>query len=262
MKILVYMPQQKLAQAIFEEAVLAIQALKIRCELSCITDYSQVMDSLNENRFFYDIVILNPNDRECLHIAELLRECNFYCTIIFAADFSAADSLTATTTTKSAFALTASGAKPFTFSKLSTILHYRPSALIADKNELQLKNALQWALQEQSRINPFFTVKNKEEILKIHHSQIKWFESRQRTVILHAQNRDVVFYAKLSEVYEQIPQTKFLRCHQSYIVNTDHLKLIDKVHHYLYLTDGTLLEISKPYYQDVIQFFDKRIKNQ
>lgn len=229
MKIVVYMTQQKLAEEIFRKAIFAIQSIKTRCELSYVTDPAQMRKQLQENNFFCDVLILNAMDAEGIAVANLLREHNFFCTVLFVSEGMA---------------------------KIPNILRYRPSALVVDGAETQLKNALVLAVHEQSRIHPFFTVKNKDELLKVHYSQIKWFESRQRTVILHARNRDIVFYAKLSDVYEQIPKTMFLRCHQSYIINTEQVKSVDRIQHCVNLIDGTVLEISKSYYPEVIRFFE------
>lgn len=231
MRIVVYMTQRELAEEIFRKTIAVIQAIKTRCELSCVTDPAQMRKQLQENFFSCDVLILNAMDTEGIAAANLLREHNFFCTVLFVSEDTA---------------------------KLPNILRYRPSALVVDSGETQLKNALVLAFHEQSKIHPFFTVKNKEELLKVHYSQIKWFESRQRTVILHAQNRDIVFYAKLSDVYEQIPKTMFLRCHQSYIINTEQVRSLDKIQHCVNLTDGTMLEISKSYYPEVIRFFEWR----
>lgn len=230
MKIVVYITQRELAEEIFRKAVCGIQGLKARCELSCVTEPLQMRRQMAENKFFCDVLILNGMEEEGIAAAGLLREQNFFCTVIFVSERTA---------------------------KLPGILRYRPSALVVDGNEVQLKNALSLAFQEQSRIRPFFTVKNKEELLKVPYSQIKWFESRQRTVILHAQGRDIVFYGKLSQVHEQVPKTMFLRCHQSYLINTEQVKSVDKIRHCVQLADGTALEISKTYYPEVIGFFER-----
>ena len=230
MKIVVYMTQRELAEEVFRRAVSGIQALNARCELSCVTEPAQMRRQLAENKFFCDALILNAQEEEGLAAAGLLREHNFLCTVIFVTDGKG---------------------------KLRNVLRYRPSALVMDGSEAQLTNALGLAFQEQSRIRPFFTVKNKEELLKVPYSQIKWFESRQRTVTLHAQGRDIVFYGKLSQVHEQVPKTMFLRCHQSYIINTEQVKSVDRIQHCVNLIDGTVLEISKSYYPDVIGFFER-----
>ncbi len=228
MKILICVPDLEIAQKVFEYTVEIVKRIKLRGDVRNIRNFNLIKKELSENHFAYDIFLLDAQDRNCLNIARFVRDQNFVSSIIFVA------------------------AKE---KRLSDILLYRPSAVLTDlDNNAQIKKALVWTCQEQIRANPVFTIRNKEEVLRIPYSDILWFESRQRIVVLHSRKKEISFYAKLSEVYALLPGEQFLRCHQSYIVNCSKISHIDKVENCIYLTTGHTIGISKSYYQDVISF--------
>lgn len=228
MKILICLPDLEIAQKVYEYTVEIVKSIKFRGDVRNIRNFSLIKRELSENYFAYDIFLLDAQDRNCLNIARSVRSQNFVSSIIFVAVKE---------------------------KRLSDIFLYRPSAVLTDiGNNEQIKKALVWTCQEQIRANPVFTIRNKEEVLRIPYSDILWFESRQRIVVLHSRKKEISFYAKLSEVYALLPGELFLRCHQSYIVNCSKISHIDKVQNCIYLTTGHAVGISKSYYQDVISF--------
>lgn len=59
-------------------------------------------------------------------------------------------------------------------------------------------------------------------------SDIVYFESNDKLLYIHKKNRDIVkTYAKLSHMEEQLSGKNFLRCHQSFIVNLNHVTGIE-----------------------------------
>lgn len=232
MKILICIPGIDLAQTIFTYTMEAVKEVGILGEVSNNCNYEPIKRQLVANQFEYDVFVLDALDRKCLEMARFIRKRNLIASIIFVAD----------------------NAK-----KIPNIMIHRPSALITKTdNSKQLKDAVLWTYKELITVKPYFTVKNKEAIIRVNYVDILWFESRQRTVILHGKKQEIVFYAKLSEVYELIPKEIFLRCHQSYIVNCNKIRCIDKTQKCIYLTNGEKIGISKNYYQDVISFANQR----
>lgn len=228
MKILICIPDIELAQIIFAYTMEAVKEVGIPGEVSNNCNYELLKQQLVENQFEYDVFALDALDRKCQEMARFIRKRNLIASIIFVAD----------------------NAK-----KIPNIMIHRPSALITKTdNSKQMKDAVLWTYKELITVKPYFTVKNKEAIIRVNYMDILWFESRQRTVILHGKKQEIVFYAKLSEVYELIPREMFLRCHQSYIVNCNMIECIDKTRKCISLTNGKKIEISKSYYQDVISF--------
>ena len=69
--------------------------------------------------------------------------------------------------------------------------------------------------------------KYQEKILEFQH--IMYVESSDKVVIYHMDNQDAVtVYEQLGKVERQLEDQRFLRCHQSYIVNFDFVQTIDQ----------------------------------
>ncbi|HPU45056.1 MAG: LytTR family transcriptional regulator [Clostridiaceae bacterium] len=235
LQVLVCLPQPEEAKLVFDYTTSVVKDLKTRCEIYCSANYEIIRQKLVDNFYSYDILLLEALDRGCLAIAEFLRSRNFIGSIIFIAKDSA---------------------------KISNIFIYRPSYLVTKlEDDRQIRSAMFWAYNEQIKARPYFSIKNKDEILRIHHADILWFESRQRIVILHSRNQEVSFYAKLSDVYEILPKELFIRCHQSYVVNCDKITRVDKVNRRISLVTGDVIEISKSYYAQMMAFMDMRDLN-
>jgi DNA-binding LytR/AlgR family response regulator len=79
---------------------------------------------------------------------------------------------------------------------------------------------------------------------KIPQSDILYFESIGRVVLVHLKNGTEKFYGKLNDVEKVIQNGKgrFLRIHQSYLVNYNYIRKM--VFSSVTLTDGTELQIS------------------
>lgn len=232
MKVLVCLSQPEEAKLIFEYTTSVIKNLKVSCQVYCSLNHEHVRNKLSENIHSYDILILDALDKECLALAQYLRSRNLVSTIIFIAR------------------------KPF---KLHNILIYRPSFIITKMDDVkQIHSALVLAYNEQINARPYFTVKNKDEFIRINHADILWFESRQRVVILHSKNQKIYFYGKLSDIHQLLPKEHFVRCHQSFIVNYHMIQRVDRVNRCLYLITGDVIEISKSYYSQVMSYIDDR----
>ena len=58
----------------------------------------------------------------------------------------------------------------------------------------------------------------------IHYKDILYVESSDKRVLFHTVNQGIIpLYEKLSEIQEQLKDARFLRCHQSYLVNMEHI---------------------------------------
>jgi hypothetical protein len=90
----------------------------------------------------------------------------------------------------------------------------------------------------------FFEFKFNKVIYNIPLNNIVYFESQQRKVIIVTNDTKFSFYCKLDEIEKQLKQSKqrFLRIHQSFLVNFDYIKTIycSKV----ILINGEILQIS------------------
>lgn len=229
MKIIVYSKKAERAEAIFKLSANIVRRLSIKCELSYFTDFQAVNKNITEDVYCYDVLILDALTIEAARIAEKVRTKNLTSAIIFVLHNSSA-----------------------TF----PVLRYRPSALLADiDNVAQLSDALDYINKEYLRLNPYLVVKNKDMIMRIHYADIIYLESKQRVVNLYSKKQKITFYAKLADVQSVLPPNKFIRCHQSYLVNVDMVKKLDKRNRQLLMVTDDIIEISKSYYPQVQTYF-------
>ncbi len=90
-------------------------------------------------------------------------------------------------------------------------------------------------------------------------NHILYFSSEGRCVRLVTGNSSESFYGKLNELEKNLESKncRFIRIHQSYLVNT---RYIDSYNYkFISLTNGEVINISKPdYYQDIKRLLNKK----
>ena len=90
-----------------------------------------------------------------------------------------------------------------------------------------------------NHINKVFTIALGDKNLNIDFDNILFFEtsSNIHKIILHAKNRMIEFSGQLKDVQAQL-DSRFYRCHRSYIVNKHNIKEIDFKQSIVYMTNG------------------------
>lgn len=156
-----------------------------------------------EDGVYFDLVFLDifMDAVHGMDIARNLRKCGYSGKIIFltsTAEF-AVDS----------YEVEASGylLKPHNYDKLCTLLDR-----IIDRTNIGQ-----------------FQVSVRNTVYSIPFSEIVYVESRNNVCILHrSDSTEYTIYKKLSEIEAQLSDSRFLRCHQSYIVNMSYIAKADK----------------------------------
>ena len=87
----------------------------------------------------------------------------------------------------------------------------------------QIKKSLERALQEEKQSKNIKTFNIKGKIFNIEVEKIKYIESNKRVAIIYEENLKRRIYGKLDKIEEMLP-SNFVRCHQSYIVNLEHVR--------------------------------------
>ena len=87
----------------------------------------------------------------------------------------------------------------------------------------QIKKSLERALQEEKQNKNIKTFNIKGKIFNIEVEKIKYIESNKRVVIIYEEDLKRRIYGKLDEI-EKMLSSNFVRCHQSYIVNLEHVR--------------------------------------
>ncbi|MBQ9111388.1 MAG: response regulator transcription factor [Oscillospiraceae bacterium] len=170
-----------------------------------MTEYENgrnLVDDIEEGGY-YDLVFLDiyMDEMDGMCIARNLRRVGYTGKIVFltsAAEF-AVDS----------YEVEASGylLKPHNYDKLSALLN---------------------RLIDRTNIGQF-QVSVRNTIYSIPFAEIVYVESRNNVCILHCSDgREYTVYKKLSEIEAQLDDSRFLRCHQSYLVNMSYIAKADK----------------------------------
>lgn len=84
-----------------------------------------------------------------------------------------------------------------------------------------------------------FSIKVNDKIVNVDLNDILFFETSStiHKVILHCTNRQVEFYSKMKEIEKNL-DSRFCRCHNSFIVNKEKIKEIDKKNRIAYMVNG------------------------
>ena len=73
----------------------------------------------------------------------------------------------------------------------------------------------------------FFFVKCDHKYEKVNYSDVLYVESMQNYSIIHTPDRKLITYITLSSLEEQLPPTRFLKVHKSFIVSLEKIKALD-----------------------------------
>lgn len=73
----------------------------------------------------------------------------------------------------------------------------------------------------------FIKGETKNKFIKINYKEILYIEGLKNYVSIYTANQRIITYQTLRELEEILPRPPFYRVHRSYIVSTEHIKMID-----------------------------------
>ena len=73
-----------------------------------------------------------------------------------------------------------------------------------------------------------YRIKQRKNIITIKFEDIIYVESSNSRCILHSNKGNYTLYKRLNNIESELRDKRFLRCHQSYLVNMDYIKNADK----------------------------------
>jgi two-component system response regulator AgrA len=90
-----------------------------------------------------------------------------------------------------------------------------------------------------------FYVKNKEKTVHMAYENIIFFETSMKAhkILLHSSNKSIEFYGHMKDITDKLDE-RFLRCHQSYIINLDFVDSVDKTNRVVNFTNGQTCFVS------------------
>lgn len=124
--------------------------------------------------------------------------------------------------------------------------------LVKPIDDQKLKESMITFKELYFRNNNFFEYQYKKQYYKLTYDEILYFESMDRKTIIHLQNGEKEFYAKLKDIGESL-NNHFIAIHKSYIVNIN--KIVHATYDYVVLSNGEKLNISQSRRQEVRKLF-------
>jgi DNA-binding LytR/AlgR family response regulator len=115
--------------------------------------------------------------------------------------------------------------------------------LIKPYSEEKVAQAIQRAFLIVDKPERYLTFSANRQQKKVPYSHILYIESRNKYCHVFTQEREYAILAKLSGLEEQLDDPRFLRCHQSFIVNMDYIEKLGE--HDFILKSNTLVPIRR-----------------
>lgn len=91
-----------------------------------------------------------------------------------------------------------------------------------------------------------FVIDSKEGKITIPHNDIYYFEAREKKLFVRTLNDEFGFYDTLDTVEEALPDS-FIRCHRSFVVNSDKIRKIMLSQNVMELIDDFEVPLSRSY---------------
>ncbi|MEO8172106.1 MAG: LytTR family DNA-binding domain-containing protein [Sediminibacterium sp.] len=125
--------------------------------------------------------------------------------------------------------------KPITFKRFMQAINKLQSFMQAESNGGEFV--------ETAVTQDYLFVKSGKQVHKIEYTDIYYFEALKEYIAIHTEKEKILVYKRMKEVAESLPP-KFVRIHNSYIVNIQHIKNIGSN---LVLIQGQRLPVSNSY---------------
>lgn len=222
---------EKMLDAIAEE-----QNIKIDCAV--FFDGSTLVESIRQGTY-YDIIYLDIEMHKIngISAAELIRDMDVPTLIIYVSSYE---------------------------KYLKELFNTEPFRFLSKPiDEMAFRSAFLAAYKRISRKVEYFSFIYNKEFLKVPLRKICYFESRNRVIYIHTtentniehSDSEYKFYGKLNDVEKQLSKSnvRFIRVHQSFLVNFDYIKGLTFTCATLY--DGTVLQISEDKQKNVRKQF-------
>ncbi|MBE6036285.1 MAG: response regulator transcription factor [Clostridiales bacterium] len=128
--------------------------------------------------------------------------------------------------------------------------------LLKPVKQIELEPILAERLREKGK-KRWLSLKDGAAVRRIPFEEIIYVETAGRKAIIHTDGENFTFAGRLAELENELPADRFLRCHQSYILNFSY---VFEIHRYeAVLTDHTVIPISRTYWEKVKSTFLRKI---
>lgn len=115
--------------------------------------------------------------------------------------------------------------------------------LLKPLNPEDVLSAINIALNQYSKKLTFCEFKSKKIFHKLPYREIRYFESTNKIVTIHASKQNYECYGRIAEIAVNAPQPDFILIHQSYLIQWRYVRTLK--HMCVEMDDGTSLPISQ-----------------
>ena len=179
------------------------------------------IDKFENNKELYDIIFLDIHIEKSsgIEIGKYIRDFNLHSKIIYIS-FDKSKALDLFETNPFDFLI-----KPIKSNKFTKLFNKLLKTIYQSKE--------------------FFKFKIRRKVYKIPISKILYFENDKRKVNLYLKDKNYSFYEKLDNIAKKLKKDKFIRTHQSYLVNENYIKKYET--NKLILSNNQIIPISQKY---------------
>lgn len=132
------------------------------------------------------------------------------------------------------------------------LYYYREDKILSFYHISKLLNQDLTLLVENT--NSYFILNARDEDIKIHFNNILYLESNKMYVYIYTNKNKYRIRKQLNSIQELLP-VSFIRCHQSFIINTAYVFSTKRTE--IQLLNGLTLPISKKYIKTVRDYFNE-----
>ncbi|MBE5765743.1 MAG: hypothetical protein E7335_01015 [Clostridiales bacterium] len=139
-------------------------------------------------------------------------------------------------------------------SGLEELLWTRPlGCILPPYDDEQILSVLRQFTRYRNWESTFFIVENRQQLSRIRHDSILYFESKAKIVYPRlVTGTSEGFPARLDIVENRLALHGYIRCHKSYLVNLRHVQMLDKKNRQIIITGGITIPVSKQNYVRVL----------
>lgn len=140
---------------------------------------------------------------------------------------------------------------------MSDVFSYRPIGYIVKPvSGQELEVVMERFLFYCGHRDLYYTIHTRDRDHQVPHAQIRYFRSDGHRVMIHmgADAEPLVHLRRLDDIERELAALPYLRCHQSYLVNSNAVRRFEHRRPRLILDDGSEVPVSKRYFNGVTEY--------
>jgi len=135
--------------------------------------------------------------------------------------------------------------------------HYLVKPVDKNKFNVVFTRAVADCLDKKDKTEKHILIKSKDSYHKISLSEILYFESQNKKVVVFSTNSEVEHYGKMQDI-ESVLGNTFFRCHRCYIVNMEHITKYNATT--IWLKNGSSIFLAHKKYNEFVKAYLKFAK--